>query len=106
MISKCPRFPQCSAPICPMDEDWERRSYIKGERVCFYLNELAKPGGLSRMRGSTAAEVVEIVLREGASIISRHAPIRRAIQRAESTPSRIGRAIKPLVSKFEHRGVI
>lgn len=30
----CPRFDRCSAPICPLDIDQDRRDFLKGEPVC------------------------------------------------------------------------
>ncbi len=40
---ECPRFEACSAPICPLDEDWKLRRMLKRERTCHYLREVSKP---------------------------------------------------------------
>jgi hypothetical protein len=31
---KCPKFNSCSAPLCPLDIDYNKRSYLKGEPRC------------------------------------------------------------------------
>lgn len=33
-MEKCPRFPRCSTPLCPLDEDKDKRVYLKGEPKC------------------------------------------------------------------------
>ena len=33
-IKRCVRFERCNAPLCPLDPDVEKRTYIKGEAVC------------------------------------------------------------------------
>jgi hypothetical protein len=39
---ECPRFEACSAPICPLDDDWKLRRMLKRERTCHYLREVSK----------------------------------------------------------------
>jgi len=39
---QCTRFQKCSAPICPLDNNWRTRVHYKGERICNYLRERAK----------------------------------------------------------------
>jgi hypothetical protein len=39
----CPRFEACSAPICPLDNEWRKRRMLKRERTCHYLREVSKP---------------------------------------------------------------
>jgi len=41
-MENCNKFNSCSAPICPLDPDWEKRNYLKGEPSCLYLREHSK----------------------------------------------------------------
>ncbi len=33
-MKRCVRFERCNAPLCPLDPDVQKRTYIKGEAVC------------------------------------------------------------------------
>jgi len=33
-MKRCVRFERCNAPLCPLDPDVEKRTYIRGEAVC------------------------------------------------------------------------
>ncbi len=33
-MKRCLRFERCNAPLCPLDPDVQKRTYIKGETVC------------------------------------------------------------------------
>ena len=33
-MKKCPKFYRCSAPICPLDIDYKKRVFIKGDLEC------------------------------------------------------------------------
>ncbi len=48
-IEDCPRFDRCSAPICPLDADWQHRAHLNGEPICIFLREAAKQGGKLRV---------------------------------------------------------
>jgi hypothetical protein len=47
--SDCPEYVRCSAPICPLDKDWVKRSYIAGESVCLFMRETVKAGAEERL---------------------------------------------------------
>ena len=34
LVDKCPKYPRCSAPLCPLDSDMDKRFYIKGDPIC------------------------------------------------------------------------
>lgn len=38
----CPRFDSCSATKCPLDPQVHSRTYLPGDRVCFYMQLAAK----------------------------------------------------------------
>ena len=46
-MQQCPKFPSCSAPFCPLDEDIEERVYLAGEPLC-----RIKPEDLAGILGS------------------------------------------------------
>ena len=87
----CLRFAKCCAPICPIDPDWKLRSHLPGERVCFYLSEYVKPGAEARFQGCTPRELYRAIQSTVAPISLRYAPIKKALDRAKSTGSRMRR---------------
>lgn len=87
----CPKFLACRAPVCPLDKNWRLRSYTKGEPICRWLLEAAKPGAKDRFRGSGRGDLYDSVSSVALSISARHAPIRRAIERASLSTSRLDR---------------
>jgi len=85
----CPKFDGCSAPICPLDADWPRRIHRKGEPVCFYLLEYVKPGSRARFQGCRAMFLYKAMESAIGRLCRRHAPVRRAVERAKRTGSRL-----------------
>ncbi len=86
---QCPRFNGCSANICPLDQDWRKRSHIQNERVCGLLTENVKPGGEARLKGVLPAELVEQVVGQRGSIAARWGAIKRRLNDAATTGSRL-----------------
>ncbi len=89
----CPRFDRCSANICPLDADWGLRQHLKGERICFYLTELVKPGGTERIRTRSARELADKVSSTYPAIVARFYEIRYELKRAAKRPPRLGRRV-------------
>lgn len=87
--SLCPRYERCSAPICPMDRDWRRRTHLKGEPACGLLLELAKSSGEATLRGVLRAEVADAVVAHTPVMLARYAPLRRASEKAAGSGSRL-----------------
>lgn len=46
----CPLYDKCSAPICPLDPKWHRRSHDSSDSICRVLTESAKPGADERFK--------------------------------------------------------
>ena len=92
-ITDCPKWIKCSAPICPVDDEYLSRVHIAGEKICFYLNEYAKPHARTKLKGCIAEEHYQAIAKAHLKIIDRYAPIKKALQRAANTESRLG--IKP-----------
>ncbi len=89
----CPKFDQCSAPICPLDADWERRSHLDGERVCFYLTEHSKQAARPILRGVLAAEHYTAVANQFSRIIAAHPLIKKQLLRSSKNNSRLKQKI-------------
>lgn len=100
--STCPRFLTCSASVCPLMSDWRRTRYLKGERGCTWLLELAKPGGEARVAAALppdAALAVSLAFGAISQVRGRSGEasrglglIRSALERAARTPSRLDAA--------------
>lgn len=90
----CPKWEKCSAPICPLDEDWRDRVHRDGDRVCFYLTEYAKKRTRRNLRGVLPRELFEAIAARQYSIIAQAIPlISKRLKKAAKTGSRLGRRI-------------
>ena len=87
----CIRFKKCSANVCPLDRDWELRTHVRGEGICLYMSEYAKPGGRAKLEWYIPAKLIEVIERVHTSIIERHADIKCRLKRASRTPSKLGK---------------
>lgn len=108
--ARCPKYSNCSAPICPLD-NWQRAQHLRGERVCLLLREAVKPGGgllLVRAVGQQLASTVADALPE---IEASSSDIRHKLSAAAVTGSKIaggdalrGRAQQSLAETFQSEG--
>lgn len=85
----CPKYESCSAPICLLDPDWNHRETLKGERICFYMGEYAKPSTRPLLRGRIPSELWSALARVFPAAKSRYTPLKLALMRAEKTGSRL-----------------
>lgn len=93
-IERCPKFLGCSAPICPIDADWPTRSHRRGERVCYYLTEYAKKPSRPILRGSLPRKLHKAIAEAYPEILAKHCSIKRRLEEAATTPSRLTRKVK------------
>ena len=84
----CPKFKSCSAPICPLDEDWELRSHLDGERVCYYLTEYSKEAVRPILKEGLAAEHYEAIDEHYLEILALHPLIKRQLLRSSKNNPR------------------
>ena len=82
----CPKFDHCSAPICPIDPEWQKRVHIKGDPVCFYLRQHAKDPLWGQKVGGVARKLINKVGEVYPEIIARYAPIKNSLARAAISP--------------------
>lgn len=85
----CPRFEHCSAPICPLDPDWRKRSHLRRDPVCLYLREAVKPDAEANLAGHLPRATIESVLILAPTIAARHGDIRRRLAKAAQASSKL-----------------
>jgi hypothetical protein len=87
--TSCPRFSRCSAPICPLDLEWGKRTVLNNESVCFYLLEHAKEASKDRFRRRGLWELYEVIGGVLPDQSSKWRRIARAYERAKASGSRL-----------------
>lgn len=92
-IINCDRFNTCSANICPLDSDWQKRKHLKGERVCFYLIEAQKTNAKALFEGTGRGYLYILMQEASQAIITQHSPIKYSLEQAKKTGSRMDRKI-------------
>jgi hypothetical protein len=85
----CPKWNKCSAPICPLDDEWDRRRMLADEPVCFYLLEHAKEGSKARFEERGLRELYEVIDRVLPEQSSKWGKLRRTYARAKTSGSRL-----------------
>lgn len=99
----CPKFLKCDAPICPPDPDWRKRVLFSEDATCFYLTESVKHGAETIFQGAGLGKLYEVIVRLTPDITARHARIRRALERAKLTGSRMT-CLPPKGNQSDTRG--
>ena len=84
----CPRFDRCSAPICPLDNEWRERHHLKGEPVCYFMRLHAKNALDGLKGGSVPEELIDRVVTVFQEICDRYAPLKVSLQRAAQSQPR------------------
>ena len=75
----CPKFEKCSANICPIDRDWQKRTHKKGERVCIFLRKMSVSGNLG---GRYPVVFEKVIAREHPKIITLISDIKKQCVRS------------------------
>lgn len=89
-MSACPRWPSCSAPLCPLDPLWEKRKVRDDDPICFYLLESVKAGAVQRFQKAGLSALLEAAQAITDQACERWGRIRRQLERATTTGSRLG----------------
>ena len=84
----CPKFDECSAPICPADSNWHDGVYLKGEPVCYLLRLHAKSELEGLKEGIVPTDLRFRVIELYPEIVDRYAPLKTALERASLTSRR------------------
>ena len=85
----CPKWDSCNAPLCPLDPDILKRLYLRGEAICFYMHEYVKPNSYEQFKLSHSGEIYEAISDVIKEALSTHGYIKRRLERASKTPSRM-----------------
>jgi hypothetical protein len=94
-MNDCSKFGHCRAPLCPLDRDVFQRVYLPNEPVCFFMLEAVKTGAERRFkRGRCEQTLWEIIHQTLPTLLLRYAVLRKPINRARKTASRMGRVIR------------
>lgn len=97
-ITDCKRFAYCNASICPLDPNMLNRVHLDGEPTCYLLREYSKPHARENLKGVIPRKLFKAVETAHPIVFSRYAPLKKALNRAAKTPSRLN---KPII---KHRG--
>ena len=97
----CPRWDRCSAPICPMDENWRQRKHIANDPICFYLRERCKPNGQAIIGQVLQMRARDTIEENYLAIMEAHGDIRRACKRSSANGSRIEHGLRLKAGSYE-----
>ncbi|MBT7626816.1 MAG: hypothetical protein HN589_11105 [Proteobacteria bacterium] len=92
-MENCPKYEKCSAPICPLDPNWEGAIHLNHERVCFYLCEAQKENSEAIFGGRGLSKLHQIMVEAAPEISCRWATIKKALTRAAKSGSRMLRNV-------------
>jgi len=92
--SDCPKFNKCSAPICPLDQDWERREHLRGEPICLWLREWAKPTGKAILGRAVGEHLAQRIGETAPLISARHSDIRDSLRQAAKYGSKVANGMR------------
>ena len=88
-MTKCPKFNQCNAPICPLDPEWKKRKHISGDKCCAYLLESSKADSDIVFEGAGLGDMYKAIEVVKKDILLSSATIKRTYLRAANTASRL-----------------
>lgn len=90
-MNRCPKFESCSANICPLDNEWFKRSDVRGEPVCFFMRESVKDGAHEVFERYGLSELFDTCRELNPPIVARWPRIGRELHRSTSNPLLLGR---------------
>lgn len=87
----CPRWDRCSAPICPLDPDRERRVLLHDDPTCFYLLESVKADAKVNFMAPGWERLYQVMVEAAPAISARWGRINRKLIDAAKSGSRMNR---------------
>lgn len=88
MSTDCKFWQRCSAPICPLDPQVDKRKHLPGEPICRLLCEVVKPDSLSAFVAAGIGEWIHAEVSAAVLPLSeRWGRIRQGLDRAAKTGS-------------------
>lgn len=89
VIRDCPKCCSCSAPVCPLDDGCLETVHLEGERICYYMREAVKQDSEATFQALSLEELFKRVTRVLPSIIEEYGPLRRGLNSAGKTGSKM-----------------
>lgn len=89
-MRQCPKFDTCSANLCPLDPDWEKRRHVNGDPICFYMRESVKHGAFIRFLTLGLSELFEACERVRDAICEKWPVIGSKIAESRGLTARLG----------------
>ena len=86
-MEQCPKFHHCSAPLCPLDPDWNKRKMIQGENLCHYLCEASKENAIQRYRNRYDEPILMQAFGLSEEMRKYSKALDRGLERAADAPS-------------------
>ena len=86
-MEQCPKFHHCSAPLCPLDPDWNKRKMLQGDNLCHYLCEASKDGAMERFKRRYDKPVFMQAFGLSEEMRKYSQALDRGLERASNTPS-------------------
>lgn len=90
-INDCPKYETCSAPICPLDEDWKSRVLCNEDSTCFYLLESVKDASKTHFELAQLGVMYEKICEVRGDICTIHKRISNKVEAAKNSSSRMAR---------------
>jgi predicted aconitase len=95
-MEECPKFNNCSAPVCPLYTSINEQKYLENERTCYYLIEAQKQGSKTNFDHSGLGELYGVMVRATYEVfkqpdINKH--LQKQLLKAAISSSRMARGI-------------
>ena len=86
-MEQCPKFHHCSAPLCPLDPDWNKRKMLQGDNLCHYLCEASKKNAIQRYRNRYDEPILMQAFGLSEEMRNYSKALDRGLNRASKAPS-------------------
>jgi len=88
-MHECPKWSRCSAPLCPLDPNWENTRFTRYDSICFYMLEAVKRGAEGRFGERGLGPLLAEISNAIPAFCDRYGRIRRSLTRATLSGSRM-----------------
>ena len=92
----CRKFHTCNSPICPLDKDWRKRVNDINDSICYYLIESVKEGAKTHFERALLGELYQVIVRVRGDISKHFKRIKKKLDAAAKTPSRMEKKFKSI----------
>ena len=95
-MEECPKFDNCSAPVCPLYTSLNEQKYLENERTCYYLIEAQKQGSKTNFDHSGLGELYGVMVRTTNQVFVQpetHKYLQKQLLKAATSGSRMARGI-------------